>query len=217
MFRNAELPYVAESACPTSTCCLPLPELLHLLPCPSVLPPHSTLCTRATPKSCSGATSRSATPPFAAGSASWTVASAASRCLLSGRRTSASQMAAAVRQQSMYHSQGQLSRGGPSYKQRGRAWSRHVANSALSQLVAQWELAASVSSLFPAPAPPAAAACRLTASIEFSPQMMVAAVIGVGLFYMAPHLTSSIVFRLGCGSLLFTLGSLIILVFIIMR
>ena len=67
------------------------------------------------------------------------------------------------------------------------------------------------------PCPRPSAACRLTASIEFSPQMMVAAVIGVGLFYMAPHLTSSIVFRLGCGSLLFTLGSLLILVFIIMR
>ena len=60
-------------------------------------------------------------------------------------------------------------------------------------------------------------ACNVTSSIEFSPYMAAAAVAGVGMFLLAPHLTSSLVFRLSCGSAAFTLGSAIIIVFIIMR
>lgn len=39
----------------------------------------------------------------------------------------------------------------------------------------------------------------------------------MALFYTAPWLVASLFFRLSCGSLLFTTGSLVILVFVLMR
>ena len=40
---------------------------------------------------------------------------------------------------------------------------------------------------------------------------------GMALFYTAPWLVASLFFRLSCGSILFTTGSLIILIFVLMR
>ena len=59
--------------------------------------------------------------------------------------------------------------------------------------------------------------CKLESKVNFSPWMLGALVSGLFIFYAAPILASSLFFRISSGSVLFTLGSLLILLFIIMR
>lgn len=53
--------------------------------------------------------------------------------------------------------------------------------------------------------------------VTFSPWMLSGLLAGLFIFYAAPLLASSLFFRISCGSSLFTLGSLLILLFILMR
>ncbi len=59
--------------------------------------------------------------------------------------------------------------------------------------------------------------CTLKSSVAFSFPMLLSGISGVALFYAAPWLVASMFFRLSCGSILFTTGSLIILIFVLMR
>lgn len=61
------------------------------------------------------------------------------------------------------------------------------------------------------------APCKLESSVVFSPWMFGSFLLGLFIFYAAPLLASSLFFRISCGSAIFTLGSLLILLFIIMR
>jgi hypothetical protein len=47
--------------------------------------------------------------------------------------------------------------------------------------------------------------------------MLASGLLGIALFYAAPLLTASMFFRISCGSIMFTAGSLIIIAFILMR
>mmetsp|Transcript_13996 Transcript_13996/g.30267 ORF Transcript_13996/g.30267 Transcript_13996/m.30267 type:complete len:501 (-) Transcript_13996:156-1658(-) len=59
--------------------------------------------------------------------------------------------------------------------------------------------------------------CQVTSHDKRNPMMLVLLILGLVFFYAAPVMSSSVAFRLGCGSLLFTTGSLIILIIFLMR
>ncbi|GAX82984.1 hypothetical protein CEUSTIGMA_g10411.t1 [Chlamydomonas eustigma] len=59
--------------------------------------------------------------------------------------------------------------------------------------------------------------CSLKSHVEFSPSMMLSGILGITMFYLAPFLVASLFFRLSCGTAMFTTGSLIILIFLLMR
>jgi hypothetical protein len=61
------------------------------------------------------------------------------------------------------------------------------------------------------------AGCTVQSSVRVSHLMLVAGALGVALFFTAPLLTSSCAFRLSCGTLIFTSGSLLILVVVLLR
>ncbi len=61
------------------------------------------------------------------------------------------------------------------------------------------------------------AGCSVTSTARLSPLMVLSGLAGVALFYAAARLSSSFTFRLSCGTLLFTAGSLLFLTVLLLR
>jgi len=59
--------------------------------------------------------------------------------------------------------------------------------------------------------------CYVSSEARFDYLMLVSAAIGLVFFYAAPALSSSIMFRLSCGSAIFTAGSLLVMCIFLFR